>query len=361
MEDRNQTQGFYVSGNDSPDQTEQIKDRTEKSEIKCPGCGNVVYPDMQYCSYCGRKIYDSAEDISGEQKQSTTVPTVKMCDQPVKNETKICPECGRYIRKDAEQCPYCNAFLWDVPIVKDKPNDDSNGSKNNNTLIVITAVAAAAIIIVCAMFAFRTTLIDRILPGATPTPVPKATPTPISSIISTPTPTPTPTPTVSPTPIPVITPTPTPILVITSTPTVTPTSVQTDPSGQTAAEPSNTGSQSTIKPVNIIDDSTGQLITIPNDTPTSYGFPESNVKQWTMADVSGMTAGEVRYCINEIVARHGYIFKNSTWTEYFSQKTWYTPSIPWDSYDYESLSTIEHENLKLLNKYYEERGFPRYD
>lgn len=155
-----------------------------------------------------------------------------------------------------------------------------------------------------------------------PTESVKATPTPIPTATSTSTPTPTATPTVTPTP--------------------------TEPP------------QQLINQVNIIDASTGKLIYIPNDTASSYAYPDSGTRSWSYADVDGMTAGEVRYCINEIYARRGYIFQNENWLTYFKQKTWYIPSIPKASFSDNNLNSIEVANIKLLNQYYENKKFPEY-
>jgi len=102
------------------------------------------------------------------------------------------------------------------------------------------------------------------------------------------------------------------------------------------------------------------LIYIPNDTASSYAYPDSGTRSWSYADVDGMTAGEVRYCINEIYARRGYIFQNENWLTYFKQKTWYIPSIPKASFSDNNLNSIEVANIKLLNQYYENKKFPEY-
>lgn len=141
-------------------------------------------------------------------------------------------------------------------------------------------------------------------------------------------------------------PTPTPTLAPTPIPTPTPTSPAI--------------SQETINPVNVIDDSTGDLIRIPGDTPSSYAFPDSNTREWTYDDVRGMTAGQVRYCLNELYGRHGYIYKKQVWYDYFIQKTWYKPSIPADSFSDSFLSSTELSNVKLLLKYYEDMDYPDY-
>jgi hypothetical protein len=81
---------------------------------------------------------------------------------------------------------------------------------------------------------------------------------------------------------------------------------------------------------------------------------------WSYGDVNGMTAGQVRYCINEIYAKHGYIFQNENWLNYFKQKTWYSPTVPKASFGDNYLNANEVANVKLLNQYYSDRKFPDY-
>ena len=155
-----------------------------------------------------------------------------------------------------------------------------------------------------------------------------AIPIPEATVISMPTSTPTPIPTATPTPL----------------PTATPTEVPP----QTISQP------------NIIDASTGQPISIPNDTADSFAYPDSGSRVWSYGDVNGMTAGQVRYCINEIYAKHGYIFQNENWLNYFKQKTWYSPTVPKASFGDSYLNANEVANVKLLNQYYADRKFPDY-
>ena len=216
----------------------------------------------------------------------------------------------------------------------------------SGVICMIIAIIAAAVAAMLIGFLVIAPLIEKIIDGGDS---PAPTPTIVESrntnssddngddddaVTSTPTPTPTPTAT----PIPTATPTPVP------TATPTPTEVPPQP----------------ISQVNIVDASTGQLISIPNDTATSYAYPDSGTRAWSYADVNGMTAGQVRYCINEIYARHGYIFANENWLNYFKQKTWYTPSIPKAQFTDAYLNSTEVANVKLLNKYYSDRHYPEY-
>jgi len=60
-----------------------------------------------------------------------------------------------------------------------------------------------------------------------------------------------------------------------------------------------------------------------NDSSNSATLSESVLLK--EADLEGLSAEELRLMRNEIFARHGYIFKDKTLTEYFSKFDWYKP------------------------------------
>lgn len=64
----------------------------------------------------------------------------------------------------------------------------------------------------------------------------------------------------------------------------------------------------------------------------------------------------IRYAINEIYARHGYVFKTEKYAEYFSSQEWYTPDANLsDAYIKDALfNDYEKENLKILLSYEKE-------
>ena len=62
----------------------------------------------------------------------------------------------------------------------------------------------------------------------------------------------------------------------------------------------------------------------------------------------------LRYAINEIWARHGYIFRNQEILEYYRQFEWYVESVPADEWDKNGqnyyLNSIEQTNIEKLVK-----------
>ena len=137
-------------------------------------------------------------------------------------------------------------------------------------------------------------------PTETPTPTPPAIPS-VAPPSETPTPTPTPTPTETPTPTPTETPTPTPAL--------------------TPVSP---------------DAAAGQV------------FPDSSSRALSDAEVNGLSKAQLQDAINEIWARHGYIFETESIRKYYEQFSWYKPTISsaeWNQRGVENiLNTVELQN-----------------
>lgn len=72
-------------------------------------------------------------------------------------------------------------------------------------------------------------------------------------------------------------------------------------------------------------------------------------RKLTAADLKGYTKAELRLMRNTIYALHGRIFKSNDLKQYFSQFSWYKPSVTEISKG--SLSPIEVANLDLIQKY----------
>ena len=99
-------------------------------------------------------------------------------------------------------------------------------------------------------------------------------------------------------------------------------------------------------------------------TPTTgeYLYAESASRLLTTADVSNFQArypnsmfpGErsiTQMIINEMYARHGYIFKDQALTDYFVQKSWYIPRTADMEEIYPVMNAVEQANVTLLRTY----------
>lgn len=81
-------------------------------------------------------------------------------------------------------------------------------------------------------------------------------------------------------------------------------------------------------------------------TDSSYIFPNSSTQKLTEAEIRAVDKSLWAYGRNEIYARHGYEFKNSTYRKYFENKTWYTPG----GFSTSDLNSVEWYNMELLKK-----------
>lgn len=85
-------------------------------------------------------------------------------------------------------------------------------------------------------------------------------------------------------------------------------------------------------------------------------FPESSEKKLTWEDLEKLSHDPVeekdklfRLAVNEIYARHGYIFSKVKWfSDFYKQFDWYKPSVSDASAVDTKLTSAEKENLKLL-------------
>jgi hypothetical protein len=76
-----------------------------------------------------------------------------------------------------------------------------------------------------------------------------------------------------------------------------------------------------------------------------YILPHSSTEYLNESDVKGFTYDELQLARNEIFARHGYKFEQEPFKSYFNNQTWYQAS---SQYNYESLNTIEKQNIEFI-------------
>ena len=97
-------------------------------------------------------------------------------------------------------------------------------------------------------------------------------------------------------------------------------------------------------------------------TTGEYLYAESASRLLSTADVSNFQAqypnsmfpGErsiTQMIINEMYARHGYIFKDQALTDYFAQKSWYIPRTADMEEIYPVMNAVEQANVTLLRTY----------
>lgn len=92
---------------------------------------------------------------------------------------------------------------------------------------------------------------------------------------------------------------------------------------------------------------------ISDDTADEFLF-ESDRYEIDESVLYGKTQHEVALIRNEIYARHGYIFSNPVYIEYFSQKSWYNPN---PDFNENHLSELEKRNKDFIVEYETARGW----
>ncbi|MCR5674998.1 MAG: YARHG domain-containing protein [Lachnospiraceae bacterium] len=88
-----------------------------------------------------------------------------------------------------------------------------------------------------------------------------------------------------------------------------------------------------------------------------YMIPDSDVREVTEADLSGMSLAQLRIARNEVFARHGRQFKDNKLNEWFYSKNWYlslsekyTPA-DFDAIKPSPLSKLEIANVTFIKNY----------
>ena len=81
-------------------------------------------------------------------------------------------------------------------------------------------------------------------------------------------------------------------------------------------------------------------------TDSSYIFAHSSSRKLTRDEILSINKSLWPYARNEIYARHGYVFDQSKYKNYFANKTWYKAG----GFSTKDLNSIEWYNMELLQK-----------
>ena len=79
-------------------------------------------------------------------------------------------------------------------------------------------------------------------------------------------------------------------------------------------------------------------------TSGDYIFPNSSTVKLTKSDILSIDRSLWPYARNEILARHGYKFSKSTYSNYFNSKSWYKPG----GYSSSDINSVEWYNIDLI-------------
>ncbi|MGN1458234.1 MAG: YARHG domain-containing protein, partial [Acutalibacteraceae bacterium] len=103
------------------------------------------------------------------------------------------------------------------------------------------------------------------------------------------------------------------------------------------------------KEVNKYENYPDLIFTPYNVQPSDYIFFDSDVRCLTENEVKKLDSKDIEYAINEIYARHGYIFKDEELSNYFNNKSWYSGNV--EDINSIQFNSYEEQNIELLNKY----------
>jgi hypothetical protein len=76
----------------------------------------------------------------------------------------------------------------------------------------------------------------------------------------------------------------------------------------------------------------------------------SDQREYTIEELKDYPEEILYLALNEIYARHGYIFKDEDLQNYFMGQVWYTPLVEGENFSDEVFNDYEKENLQLLLK-----------
>ncbi len=79
-------------------------------------------------------------------------------------------------------------------------------------------------------------------------------------------------------------------------------------------------------------------------------FSNSSEELLNEENVKTLSDDDLRYAINELYARHGYIFNDDELKEYYGKFDWYKQDIKTDDFSMDLFNDIEKVNVEMLQK-----------
>lgn len=86
-----------------------------------------------------------------------------------------------------------------------------------------------------------------------------------------------------------------------------------------------------------------------SEAKNEYIFPDSDKKYLSEDEIRSVDVDKLAFGRNEIFARHGYIFKNETYQEYFEGTSWYKGTVTASEFDEDAVfNDQEKKNVELI-------------
>ncbi len=86
------------------------------------------------------------------------------------------------------------------------------------------------------------------------------------------------------------------------------------------------------------------------DIAKEFVFPDSANKYLSEDEIRKVDVDEMNIGRNEIYARHGYIFTDENLKQYFENKYWYRERVSADQFKEDELNSFEKKNVELIKK-----------
>ena len=82
----------------------------------------------------------------------------------------------------------------------------------------------------------------------------------------------------------------------------------------------------------------------------AYILPESSTRYLSAAEINALTPDIARFALNEVYARHGRRFNDTTLQQYFDAQPWYVGTVAPNDFKESWLNEIEKANIQKLNQ-----------
>ena len=79
-------------------------------------------------------------------------------------------------------------------------------------------------------------------------------------------------------------------------------------------------------------------------------MPESSTRYLSAAEINALTPDIARFALNEVYARHGRRFNDTTLQQYFDAQPWYVGTVAPNDFKESWLNEIEKANIQKLNQ-----------
>lgn len=112
--------------------------------------------------------------------------------------------------------------------------------------------------------------------------------------------------------------------------------------------PGGTPASDTKETELLVEETTDNMDNAQSYQDSGFIFPRSDTELIDQQEAKDLSDSDLVYAINEIYARHGYIFRSDELRGYYEQFSWYTGKISADEFSVDCFNQIEQQNWNLL-------------